>query len=74
MEDAFEAFSILKKYHPDFSELNSVIELQFQCAENLMNQKYKKIFGFKNVHHIILNQFLYFLSIKSFILIIKMPP
>ena len=46
--DAFEAFSILKKYHPDFSELDSVIELQFQCAENLMNQESKKVFGLNN--------------------------
>ena len=47
-KDAFETFSILKEYHPDFTELDSVIELQFQCAENLMNQKYKKTFGFSN--------------------------
>ena len=47
-EDAFKAFSILKEYHPDLTELDSVIELQFQCAEKLMNQKSKKIFGFNN--------------------------
>lgn len=47
-EAAFHAFSILKKYHPDFSELTSVIELQFQCAENLMHKGYKKTFGFSN--------------------------
>ena len=47
-EDAFKAFSILKQYHPDFAELDSVIELQFQCAENLMNQENKNIFGFNN--------------------------
>ena len=47
-KNAFGAFSILKEYHPDFSELDSVIELQFQCAENLMNQEHKKVFGLKN--------------------------
>ena len=45
-KDAYEAFSILKEYHPDFTQLDSVIELQFQCAENLMNQEYNKSFGF----------------------------
>ena len=46
--DAFNAFSIIKRYHPDFSKLDSVIELQFQCAENLMHQVKKKTLGFKN--------------------------
>ena len=46
-ENAFETFSILKEYHPDFAELDAVIELQFQCAENLMNQEIKNSFGFK---------------------------
>ena len=46
--DAFNAFSIIKLYHPDFSKLDSVIELQFQCAENLMHQVKKKTLGFKN--------------------------
>ena len=47
-EDSFEAFSIIIEYHPDSKELDSVIELQFQCAENLMNEKYSKIFSFNN--------------------------
>ena len=47
-KDAFEAFSVLKIYHPDFQELDSVIKLQFQCAENLMNQESNKVFGFKS--------------------------
>ena len=47
-EDSFQAFSILKQYHPDFSQLDSAIKLQFQCAENLMNKHKKKTFGFKN--------------------------
>ena len=45
-KDSFQAFSVLKEYHPDFPQLNSVIELQFQCAENTMNKEKKKAFGF----------------------------
>ena len=44
--DAFYAFSILKKYHPDFHRLSSVIEMQYSCAENLMHNVKKKKFGF----------------------------
>ena len=47
-KDAFDAFSIIKVYHPDFLELESVIELQFQCAVNLMNEVNQKKFGFRN--------------------------
>lgn len=47
-KDSFHAFSILKQYHPEFSQLDEVIELQFQCAENLMNQEKKQAFGFKS--------------------------
>ena len=47
-EEAFDAFSVLKKYHPDFTELDSAIKLQFRCAENLMNEEQKKIFGLKS--------------------------
>ena len=46
-ESAFKAFSILKENHPDFLHLDSVIELQFQCAKNLMEQDHKGIFNFK---------------------------
>ena len=45
-ESAFKALSILKENHPDFLHLDSVIELQFQCAKNLMEQDYKGIFNF----------------------------
>ena len=47
-EGAFQAFSNLKLHHPDFEQLDSVIELQFDCAVSLMDQPNKKIFGLGN--------------------------
>ena len=64
-KDAFETFSILKEYHPDFTELDSVIELQFQCAENLMNQEYKKAFGFNKSSSYNAESILLFLKYKK---------
>jgi outer membrane protein assembly factor BamD len=47
-QDAFKAFSTLKQYHPDSPQLESAIQLQFECAENLMNKTKKKTLGFNN--------------------------
>lgn len=47
-QDAFNALSFIKQYHPDFPQLDSVIALHYQCAENLMHKVKKKTFGFRN--------------------------
>lgn len=47
-QEAFKAFSTLKQFHPDSPQLDSAIQFQFQCAENLMNQTKKTILGFGN--------------------------
>ena len=47
--EAFQALSLIKIYHPDYDKLTNVIELQFKCAENVMNSKKKRDFlGFSN--------------------------
>lgn len=47
--EAFQTLSLIKKYHPDSDRLTTVIELQFKCAESLMNSKKKVNFlGFGN--------------------------
>ena len=43
--EAFEAFKIIKLFHPDLPQLDAVIDLHYKSAENAMNQHRRKTLG-----------------------------
>lgn len=43
--EAFDTFKLIKLFHPDMPQLESVIDLHYKCAVNSMHKKRKKTLG-----------------------------